>query len=74
LNAFILHGPEQVLPDAQAADRIREKRAALGPPHGLPLGLEIDTLANNDAVLLSIAHGVERILPEFPAPPIRETG
>ena len=34
---------------------------------GLPLGLEIDTLASNDAVL-SIAQAVERVLPQWSAP------
>ncbi len=35
---------------------------------GLPLGLEIDTLSNHDAVLMAIARAMERILPALPPP------
>ncbi|MDG2383533.1 MAG: indoleacetamide hydrolase [Pirellulaceae bacterium] len=35
---------------------------------GLPIGLEIDSSVNNDAMLLSIAQAIEHILPRLPAP------
>ena len=35
---------------------------------GLPLGLEIDTLSNHDAVLMAIAQAMERMLPALPPP------
>lgn len=40
LNAFITLRPETVLEAARAADRIRNRGAALGPLHGLPIPIK----------------------------------
>ena len=71
LNAFITLEPEQVLRDARAADKLRARRGALGPLHGLPIPVK-DCVNTRDYPTTAGTEALRHFRPAADAPLITQ--